>query len=316
MSGTVVTLFLGAMLGGGLILLAASLRTRPVPLVDVLDVLNGPAGLAASDQTNRAGISIRQQLGEIAAKVTGQSDVMRRDLSVLGRTHEEHALAKVTAPALAILSCYMVWAATLMVGAAIPPIWATLAALCFAGVAFMTPDLLLRRRAHERRVEFRHALSAYLDLVTIILAGGGGITTALQTAADAGGGWAFEEFRHALDYARLSNRAPWAQFADLADKFDIPELTDLTSAADLAGDEGSKIADSIAIKAAVLRSRLGAEVESEAESLTERMVVPVFGLLIAMFLFIGFGVASELLTPTSTIDSPNQFESSNQPNGS
>ena len=42
------------------------------------------------------------------------------------------------------------------------------------------------------------ALSSYLDLVDVVLAGGAGIETALEAAAEAGDGWAFAEIRGAL----------------------------------------------------------------------------------------------------------------------
>jgi len=318
MSSTAITLFLGAILGGGFVLVAASMRTRPIPLADVLDSLEGTSGYAASGRTAPATLTLRQQLGEFASQVAGQGESQLRDLAVVGRSPQEHALVKVVAPAAIVVGAYLVWALLLATGIAIPPIWVTMLALCLAGLGFAGPDIALKRQAQQRRIEFRHALSAYLDLVTIIIAGGGGITTALQTAADAGAGWAFEEFRHSLDYARLSNRAPWTDFADLAATFDIAELADLASAAHLAGDEGSKLADSVATKAAVLRSRLAAETEATAESLTERMVVPAFGLLLAMFLFIGFGVATELLSPTNTINSPQSIDNltTTNPNGS
>jgi len=301
---TFISLLLGGSLGAALIMLATSLRSQPVPLAQVFETLDGPAGVSASgDLSANDAQPLRERLGGIAATLTGQSDEVIRNLAIVDQSLEQHALAKVAGPALAAIGTYLCWTLLLTVGVPIPPLWATLFALCAAAVFFVLPDARLRVRAQERRIEFRHALSAYLDLVTIILAGGGGITTSLQTAANAGGGWAFEETRHSLDYARFSNRAPWAEFAAIAKKFDVTELGDLAASADLAGGEGSKIADSIATKAAVLRSRLSSEVETQAEALTERMVIPVFGLLAAVFLFIGFGVASELLSP-STIDPP------------
>jgi len=147
-------------------------------------------------------------------------------------------------------------------------------------------------------------LSAYLDLVTVIIAGGGGIMTGLQDAADAGAGWPFEKFRHALDYARLSGRAPWDEFQTLAQTFDIDELAELASAADLAGGEGAKISESIATKASVLRARLASEIESVAEARTEKMVVPLMGFATALFLFLGFAVAQALLADPNTGDGP------------
>ena len=89
---------------------------------------------------------------------------------------------------------------------------------------FVLPDALLRDEAERRRRAFRHALSAYLDLVNVLLAGGGGIETALHAAADAGDGWGFAAIRQALDRARLTNRTPWDTFGQLGDELGVDEL--------------------------------------------------------------------------------------------
>jgi len=193
-----------------------------------------------------------------------------------------------------ILVLYLAWGIVSALGGSMNIVIVTMAALAFAGVAFVVPDIRLRTAAKERRSDFRHALSAYLDLVAIIMSGGGGLLTALQTAAELGDGWAFAEMRAALDRARLSNRTPWSQLGVLADRFDISELRDLVASAELSGSEGSRIVDSISTKADVLRARLQAEVEKTAESLTEQMLLPVGLLLVALFLFLGFAVFQQL----------------------
>lgn len=203
-----------------------------------------------------------------------------------------------------LLGAYVIWLLLAALGLGLHPAVATVAAVGAALVAFVVPDVRLRARAKARRVAFRHALSAYLDLVTIIMSGGGGLLTALQSSADAGDGWAFGEIRAALDRARLSNRTPWSQLGVLGDRFDISELRDLVSTAELAGTEGSRITESVPTKADVLRSRLQAEVEQTSESLTEQMLLPVGLLLVALFMFLGFAVFQQIGVDTqSDLDS-------------
>ncbi len=158
----------------------------------------------------------------------------------------------------------------------------------------MWPDIRLSEQIDRRRRDFRYSLSAYLDLVTIILAGGGGLETALQTAADLGDGWAFAEIRTALRNARLTNRTVWDVFDELGEELGVPELRD---SALLAGDQGARIRASLSAKADSMRANQTAAIEAQAEAATEKMLLPVITLVVGMILFIGFGVVQAISTP-------------------
>ena len=292
----VVMMFLGAGIGMGVLLLLQALRPTSAPIAEVFaSVASEGHGYRSEAATGDR--SVREHLGRFGASLaaaTNDESQLRKDLAVTGSTLEQHGLVKASAPALALLACYGLWLLLAAIGIVLNPVVVVVFGLCIALVAFVVPDVRLRSAAKERRVAFRHALSAYLDLVTIIMSGGGGLLTALQTAADSGDGWAFAEIRAALDRARLSNRTPWSQLGVLSDRFDIPELRDLVSTAELAGSEGSRITESVSTKAEVLRARLQAEVEQQAESLTEQMLLPVGLLLVALFLFLGFAVSQQV----------------------
>lgn len=295
MNAAVMMLF-GAGFGLGLILVFLSLRPRPQPIGDVFEIATSP-GQSFHQQRVDAEFSptdVLMRLGAALTLATNDETQLRKNLAVTGTTLEQHALVKAAAPSAVILVMYMFWAIVTAFGSGLSIVIVTMGALALAGVAFIVPDVRLRTAAKARRSGFRHALSAYLDLVAIIMSGGGGLLTALQTAAELGDGWAFAELRGALDRARLSNRTPWSQLGVLADRFDISELRDLVSSAELSGAEGSKIVDSISTKADVLRARLQAEVEATAESMTEQMLLPVGLLLVALFLFLGFAVFQQL----------------------
>ena len=64
-------------------------------------------------------------------------------------------------------------------------------ALVLALAGIMLPNLTIRNEAAKRRRSFNHSPSAFLDLVAVNLAPGRGIKGALDTAAEAGNGWAF-----------------------------------------------------------------------------------------------------------------------------
>jgi Flp pilus assembly protein TadB len=163
-----------------------------------------------------------------------------------------------------------------------------LVALATAIAGFVLPDVIVRRAAVARRDGFRHALSSYLDLVNVVLAGGAGIETALRAAADAGDGWAFTELRAALDRAQFTRVSPWDVFNDMGDELGIPELSELSASARLAGEQGARVKSSLVAKAASLRGHEMARIEAAAQSASERMAIPTVLLFTAFIVFIGY----------------------------
>jgi Flp pilus assembly protein TadB len=161
-------------------------------------------------------------------------------------------------------------------------------ALGSGATGFFVPDLTARRAAAVRRDGFRHALSSYLDLVNVVLAGGAGIETALRAAADAGDGWAFTELRAALDRAQFTRVSPWEIFNELGDELGIPELCELAASARLAGEQGARVKSSLVAKAASLRGHQMARIEAAAQSASERMAIPTVLLFTAFIMFIGY----------------------------
>lgn len=225
---------------------------------------------------------------------------LRHRLRILGRTAEEHVFRKVTAAAVGFGLPLLVAALVAAVGIIPSPTWVAVMALGGGLAGFFYPDLGLVDRIEARRRAFRHALSAYLDLVTVILAGAGGLETALHAAADTGDGWAFADIRHTLRQSRLAGRTPWEGFDRLGIDLGVDELRELAASAQLAGDHGARIRASLEAKADSLRAHQTAMVEAQAESATEKMLLPVIGLVVGMILFIGYGVVEAISTPTIT----------------
>jgi len=291
----------GAGVGFGLFLIGRALFPPPVALHIALADLRRPrraipdlGHLSQGRVTERAGMVVVRIL-----EATGLVDVgrLRRRLRTLDKTIEAHVYEKLVTGA-AGLGIPVVFTVVAAVGGVnISAGWTVALAVVFGLAGFMYPDLGLTERIERRRRDFRHCLSAYLDLVTIILAGGGGLETALHTAADLGDGWAFTEIRSALRRARLTNRTPWDVFDELGEELGVDELRELAAAAHLAGDQGARIRASLAAKADSMRSSQTAAIEAQAESATEKMLLPVVTLVVGMILFIGFGVVEAISTP-------------------
>jgi Flp pilus assembly protein TadB len=285
----IVALVCGAGVGAGLLAIATGLRPARPSLADSLAALRRvPTPLIASTGTD----SLLVRLGRpLAAPLTSRRwlpRAVRADLVVLGRDPQSHlaektALAVVglvlgpaTAGLLALDGAGLGWAV---------PAWAAVA----LGVGgFFAPDLALRSQATSRRRDFRHALSAFLDLVVIALAAGGGVDSALTDAASVGTGESFAALRRALDAARLARVAPWGPLGRLGDELGIAELSELAASVSLAGSEGAKVRESLAAKAGSLRAHALAEAEGEAQAATEAMSLPVVVLFAGFLVFLGF----------------------------
>jgi len=169
----------------------------------------------------------------------------------------------------------------------IRPGWsAPVAASLALGVAlFMAPDVVTRVNATEKRADFRHALTSYLDLVALERSAGAGPTEALEAAAGIGGGWVFKRIGAALDQARQAGAEPWAGLVQLARETAISELADLADIAGMAGQEGAKVLDTLLSRAAAMRAEALAADHAKAASRTTTMVVPV-ALLAAGFVLL------------------------------
>jgi Flp pilus assembly protein TadB len=154
------------------------------------------------------------------------------------------------------------------------------------GVAlFFAPDVVTRVNAAERRSDFRHALTSYLDLVALERGAGAGPTESLEAAAEIGGGWAFARLAGALDTARRAGEAPWTALARLAAQTGVSELADLADIAEVAGHEGARILDTLAARAASMRAQAQAAERARAGARSTTMVIPI-ALLGAGFLIL------------------------------
>jgi tight adherence protein C len=210
------------------------------------------------------------------------------DLAVTGTTVEQHVLAKLVGALVGFMSVAAVTAMLAAAGVPVVAVAGLVVALLFAAGGFVFPDLVLADRAKEARRGFRHAYGAYLDLVELMVAAGAGPEAALEDAADAGEGSAFDAIRVTLAEAKRSRSSMWQALGELGQRLGVTELGQLAASATLVDSEGARIRESLAAQADSLRAAQLAQVEAEAESATERMTLPVVVLLAAFILFIGF----------------------------
>ncbi|MGH9089946.1 MAG: type II secretion system F family protein [Acidimicrobiales bacterium] len=297
----IVALCCGAGLGAGLWLVARGIAPpRPTLAVTLARLRQAPEPERPAPDEEADGFTAR--LGRPVARAllgTGGGALVwpavRRDLAVLGRSPERQLAEQVTLAVVGLLlvpaTAGLLWVAGLDLPLALP-IWGS---LILATAGFVVPVLGLHADAEARRRDLRHALGSFLDLVTIDLAAGGGIETALTDAASVGDGWAYDQLRQALEEARLARETPWAALGRLGDDLGVAELHELAGSVGLAGSEGARVRTSLTAKAASLRAHQLAEAESAAQAATEKMSLPVVALFGGFLIFIAYPAIEHVL---------------------
>ena len=287
---------LGAALGAGVMLVITGCAPARPPLAVALARLHAPHPTRVDRVSD--GLLVRVVGSRLARTDLARQMVTRSaaDLRITGR-----AIDELLAQQVMCLLCGLLWApataALMRLGGVsvswILPLWCSLA-LGLVGV--LLPLVTLKANARERRRGFRHALSCYLDLVAVRLAGGAGVDGALSTSARSGQGWAFTEIRHALDAPRLMGEPPWSGLDRLGNELEIAELRELAASVTLAGDEGARVRESIAAKARAIRLRGLADAEAAAQSASERMSLPIVLLMLGFVVFLGYPAVMQVLT--------------------
>jgi tight adherence protein C len=290
-------LLAGAFFGlGGYLLFRALFPPRP----------GLSARLAAFDAVRRRGEVEPTRASGTAKRVTGlraqvgrslaafyesrgwQQRSVRADLALLDRSFEGFLATKFLLSAAAIIFIPILVGYFAILGLDVVvaiPVWL---GIFFALIFFLLPDMQLRQEAAARRRDFRHAVSAFLDLVAMNLAGGRGVPEALMTAANVGDGWAVRRIRDALSNARITGITPWQALGRLGEDVNVDELRDLSAALALVADDGAKVRQSLAARAASMRSRELADVEGKAGERSQSMLVAQLLLCAGFLIFLAY----------------------------
>jgi Flp pilus assembly protein TadB len=268
----------GALAGLGVFAAVAQL----MPSGPRLDAALARIHAAGSDEPDVAGL--RRSLSQFAAALPWLP-VPAADLALLGQDRERWFGNKIICwlTGLAIVPALT----ALFALAGNRPSWTipAVVSLALGTGLFLTPDLVIRVNAAEKRADFRHALTSYLDLVSLERGAGAGPTEALEAAAQIGGGWAFARIGAALDASRKAGRPPWEGLAALADETGVVELADLADIAEVAGNEGARILQTLAARAESMRAEALSATKAKAGARSTTMVIPI-ALLGAGFLLL------------------------------
>lgn len=219
--------------------------------------------------------SARERLGRRLKTAVPWLPVPVQDLQLLGQEPAAWLASKVTLGVIGLALVPALSGLLALGGQALPWTIPAAGAVLSGGVLFMTPDLVTHVNAREKRMEFRSALTSYLDLVALERGAGAGPTQALEAAADVGQGWEFERIAAALRQARQVGSPPWDALSALAEQTGVPELADLAEIAGVAGQEGARILDTLAARAESMRAEALAATRAQAGARSTTMVLPI-----------------------------------------
>ena len=231
------------------------------------------------------------RLGRVVLRVSGPDAPFLPSPVVLrlsGRSREVHAASLALAVVGGFLGPFVVLGLLQLRG--VVPLWVQLpvaVGLLGAVLAPLVVHSQVVERAQEVRIDLRYQLSAYLDVVTMLLAGNSGHEGALEQAARAGDGRLFRELRRRMREVGASGRSLVDALDQAGRELGLVELQQVAATASLSAAEGAPVARTLAAKCATLRSTLASEQESEARLRTSRLTPPLVGMsLIFMALVI------------------------------
>lgn len=270
-------LLCGAVAGAGVWLLLSRSPAFGATAASELARLDTQRRRTPVRHAEESGRSRSQQLGSrlssaMAARGVELPAGIRSDLAVVDKSVDSHLGSTLVAALVGAFAPAIALGPLIILGVLPPslPLWlAIIGAVAGAGLA----QLQLHSEAKDRRRDFRHVVSAFLDLVSMNLAGGRGVPEALSAAAGVSQGWGMVRLRDTIDNARLQGVTPWAALGRLGEDMAVDELRDLAAALALVAEDGAKVRDSLTARAASMRQRELADSESRAQEQSQSMLI-------------------------------------------
>ncbi|GAB3152041.1 type II secretion system protein [Microbispora hainanensis] len=191
----ITTVLCGAVLGLGLFLLVRALfppRPGLTARLAALDQARDGKGvpraplIAPEEDVSEFRRMLGLRLARFYAARGWEARSTKADLALLGKSFEGFLATKLLLGVSGLLAFPILvgWLALMGWGVSVQvPLWS---ALVVCVIFFLLPDAQIRRDAAVRRRDFRHAVGAFLDLVSMNLAGGRGVPEALMMAVAVG----------------------------------------------------------------------------------------------------------------------------------
>jgi len=285
----------GCAIGAALFYLVLLVRPpKPDPLV-LLARFDAARAVAAGRQdvtpsTAAAGAETRLGRwvsGELARRGIAYTS-LRQDLALTGQSFDA-AMGRKVLVAVGGFLLGLVMVVFLGVAGVHLPLGAPLVvAVLVAGVFFFVPDFDARSAAQKRRREFRRALGAYLDWVSLQMSGRAAAEQALPDAAKIGGGWPLALIRHTVTNATRSGQDVWVALTELGERIGVAQLRELGTLVQLVAHDGAQVRDTLSARAASLRTEELADAEGNAGKRDQSMLMAQILLGVGFAVFLGY----------------------------
>ncbi|WP_420446163.1 type II secretion system F family protein [Candidatus Poriferisodalis sp.] len=284
----VIALAVSASVGVMLMIVGMFRRRRPLQLPGVDAQAAGVRG-ATKRATGRLqkDLERKQHLGQ--------------DATMVGRTLESHALAKLGGfVGGAVVMIVGVMLLSLAFGLSIPLLMTLTSAAGGALLGWWLPDSMLKTEAENERVRFKESSEAWLELVAQLVTAGSDAHAALHIASGYSSQPAFAAIRESLVEASAMGEAPWLGLRRLAASRRLRFMDPFIAALELAGTTGAGARQSILSQVDAARSKSLAEADAKAASASEKMGAPLALIGGAFMMLMGYPPLASIMD-SSTI---------------
>lgn len=213
---------------------------------------------------------------------------LRQDLALNGQSFDATMGRKVAVAALGFVLGLIIAVAMGVAGLALPTGVPLVVALMFAAAFFFVPDVDARSAAARRRKEFKRALGAYLDWVSLQMSGKAAAEQALPDAAKIGSGWPLALIRHTVTNATRSGEDIWVALTELGERIGVVQLRELGTLVQLVAHDGAQVRDTLSARAASLRNEELADAEGSAGKRDQSMLMAQVLLGFGFAVFLGY----------------------------
>jgi tight adherence protein C len=285
----------GVAFGATLFMLILQVRPpKPDPLVMLAryDQAQAASPRRAETSVATAGVGAETRLGRWVAVELARRGItytsLRQDLALNGQSFESTMGRKVVVGVVGFLVGLVIAVAMGAAGLDLPVGVPVVVGLLLAAAFFFVPDFDARTAAARRRKEFKRALGAYLDWVSLQMSGRAAAEQALPDAAKIGSGWPLALIRHTVTNATRSGQDVWVAFQELGDRIGVAQLRELGTLVQLVAHDGAQVRDTLSARAASLRNEELADAEGTAGKRDQSMLMAQILLGVGFAVFLGY----------------------------
>jgi tight adherence protein C len=286
---------IGCAIGAAVFFLIVEIRPpRPDPLVMLarFDRAQAVTIVQADPSSAKSAAGAETRLGRWVSMELARRGIaytsLRQDLALNGQSFDATMGRKVVVAVGGFLIGLIITVFLGVAGLPLPIGVPVVVALMFAAGFFFIPDFDARTAAGRRRKEFKRALGAYLDWVSLQMSGKAAAEQALPEAAKIGSGWPLALIRHTVTNATRSGQDVWVALTDLGDGIGVVQLRELGTLVQLVAHDGAQVRDTLAARASSLRTEELADAEGTAGKRDQSMLMAQILLGVGFAVFLGY----------------------------